>query len=75
MFVIQDRRIKFVNKATTELTGYSEDEGGLASQAIETFIHPEDRDMAWLTNTTFADYEVIAPPFGMITDLCAKTGL
>ncbi len=45
IFVIQDGQIKFVNNATMELTGYSKEEG-LSSQAIETFVHPDDRDMA-----------------------------
>lgn len=44
IFVIQGGRIKFVNQTATELTGYSKDEG-LASQAIEAFVHPDDRDM------------------------------
>ncbi|MDA8407646.1 MAG: PAS domain S-box protein [Deltaproteobacteria bacterium] len=44
IFIIQDERIKFVNRAATELTGYSKEEG-LASQAIETFVHPDDRDV------------------------------
>ncbi len=44
IFIIQDGRIKFVNQTATELTGYSKEEG-LASQAIETFVHPDDRAM------------------------------
>jgi PAS domain S-box-containing protein len=44
IFIVQDGRIKFVNKAFTELTGYSED-SGLASQAIEAFVHPDDWDL------------------------------
>ena len=32
IFVIQDGRIKFVNKATTELTGYSKDDRGRNSR-------------------------------------------
>ncbi|MCL5124225.1 MAG: PAS domain S-box protein [Deltaproteobacteria bacterium] len=44
IFVIQDGQIKFLNNATMELTGYSRKEG-LSSQAIETFVHPDDRDM------------------------------
>ena len=44
IFVIQDGHVKFVNNATMKLTGYSKKED-LSSPAIETFVHPDDRDM------------------------------
>ena len=44
IFIIQDGMIKFFNKATLELTGYSAEED-LVCQAIETFVYLDDRDL------------------------------
>lgn len=44
IFVIQDRRIKFANRKTLEIGGYSVKDL-LASDAIATFVHPDDREM------------------------------
>ena len=44
IFIIQEGWIKFVNWATLELTGYSKEED-IFSQAFETFVYPDDRDM------------------------------
>ena len=41
--VAQDGMLKFVNRMTCEITGYSEQE--LTSKPFPEFIHPEDRDM------------------------------
>ncbi len=41
IFVAQDGMLKFVNKKTEELSGYTSEE--LLSAPFETFIHPEDR--------------------------------
>ncbi|MCX6233340.1 MAG: PAS domain S-box protein [Bacteroidetes bacterium] len=41
--VVQDGMFKFVNRMTSEITGYSVQE--LTSRPFSEFIHPEDRDM------------------------------
>ena len=41
--VAQDNMLKFVNRKTCEITGYSEQE--LTSKPFPEFIYPEDRDM------------------------------
>ena len=44
IFVIQDGWIKFANRKASEITGYSMEEV-LASDAIEAFVHPDDREL------------------------------
>ncbi len=43
IFVAQDGVLKFVNRGTREMSGYSEQE--LTSMPFRDFIHPADRDM------------------------------
>ena len=43
IFVAQDGMLKFVNRTSGRITGYSEQE--LTSRSFIEFIHPEDRDM------------------------------
>jgi len=43
IIVVQDGRLKFANRITSELTGYSNQE--LISRPFPEFIHPDDRDM------------------------------
>ena len=43
ILVAQDGMLKFVNRMTVELMGYSEQE--LTSRPFSEFIHPDDRDM------------------------------
>lgn len=40
IFVAQDRMLKFVNRATEEMGGYSREE--LTSRPFADFIHPDD---------------------------------
>ncbi len=44
IFVIQDGWIKYANQKSSEIVGYSIEEA-LASNAIETLVHPDDREM------------------------------
>ena len=44
IFVIQEGWIKFANEKSAEIVGYSMEEI-LASNAIEVFVHPDDREM------------------------------
>ena len=44
IFVIQEGWIKFANEKSAEIVGYSMEEI-LASNAIEAFVHPDDREM------------------------------
>ena len=44
IYVAQDGMLKFVNRMTVEITGYSEQE--LTSTPFSEFIHPDDRDVA-----------------------------
>ncbi len=44
IYVAQDGMLKFVNRMTVEITGYSEQE--LTSTPFSEIIHPDDRDIA-----------------------------
>jgi PAS domain S-box-containing protein len=44
ILVVQDGQVKFANRRTSELTGYSEEE--LLSRPFIEFIHPDDRQVA-----------------------------
>lgn len=50
IFVVQDGRLVFGNRATCEFTGYSEVE--LLSRPFEEFLHPEDREMIFRRHET-----------------------
>ena len=47
IIVAQDGLLKFVNRKTSELTGYSEQE--LLTKPFHEFIHPDDRDLVTQT--------------------------
>jgi len=43
VYIIQDRKVKFVNPRVLEYSGYSKDE--LIEKDVPNFVHPEDREM------------------------------
>jgi PAS domain S-box-containing protein len=43
IFVVQEERIKFVNRKVLEIMGYTQEE--ITSRPFSDFIHPEDREM------------------------------
>ena len=61
IFVVQDRRLVFLNPKTMELTGYSDEE--LRERPFIEFIHPEDKELVMNRHVSRLKGEDIPPVY------------